>query len=326
MRLSGPILFIIFFLTSCGKEELVKNDGANFEVWYPRYNKYINEWLGEQVKTVTESIKGLETRSSEEKDPKAQKKLKDQIGEKTKELERFTARQDLGDYIALLDLKDLPEGLSWEDGQAEPEIGDPDSKKGGAFRYFITSSPPTIRPFGPNSNNSFRGELYDNIEIGLIDLHPQTGAVIPGVAKEWAIGADKKTVYFKLDPDAKYNDGVPVKAVDFLWFVYIRASDNVVTPWFKQYLREQFARVATYGDGIVAVTLPEPKPKLPYFASIPPSASHFYNEYGPDYKERYQWRVPPTTAAYTVKDEDIVKGVSITLSRDRDWWAKDKKF
>jgi len=90
----------------------VKNDGANFEAWYPRYNKYINEWLGEQVKTVTESIKDLETRSSEEKDPKAQKKLKDQIGEKTKELERFTARQDLGDYIALLDLKDLPEGLS----------------------------------------------------------------------------------------------------------------------------------------------------------------------------------------------------------------------
>ncbi|MDP6860619.1 MAG: ABC transporter substrate-binding protein, partial [Verrucomicrobiales bacterium] len=326
MRLLGPILLIILFLTSCGEEELVKNEGANFEGWYPRYNQYINDWLGEQVKAANKSIKELETRSNEETDPEAQKKLGEQIGEKQKELERFTARQALGDYIALLDLKDLPEDLPWEDGQEEPEIGDPKSKKGGAFRYFITSSPPTIRPFGPNSNNSFRGELYDNIEIGLIDLHPETGAVIPGVAKEWAIGADKKTVYFKLDQDAKYNDGEPVKAVDFLWFVYIRASDNVVTPWFKQYLREQFARVAVYGEEVVAVTLPEPKPKLPYFASIPPSASHFYNEYGPDYKERYQWRVPPTTAAYTVKDEDIVKGVSITLTRDKDWWAKDKKF
>ena len=326
MRLSGSILLIILFLTSCGKEESVKNEGANFEAWYPRYNQYISDWLGEQVKVTNESIKELQNRSNEETDPEAQKKLKDQISEKQKELERFSSRQALGDYIAFLDLKDLPEDLMWEDGQEEPEIGDPESKKGGAFRYFITSSPPTIRPFGPNSNNSFRGELYDNIEIGLIDLHPETGAVIPGVAKEWAIGADKKTVFFRLDPDAKYNDGEPVKAVDFLWFVYIRASDNVVTPWFKQYLREQFARVAVYGKEVVAVTLPEPKPKLPYFASIPPSASHFYNEYGPDYKERYQWRVPPTTAAYTVKDEDIVKGVSITLSRDKDWWAKDKKF
>ncbi|MCH2026512.1 MAG: ABC transporter substrate-binding protein, partial [Verrucomicrobiales bacterium] len=281
MRLSGSILLIILFLTSCGKEESVKNEGANFEAWYPRYNQYISDWLGEQVKVRNESIKELQNRSNEETDPEAQKKLKDQISEKQKELERFSSRQALGDYIALLDLKDLPEDLMWEDGQEEPEIGDPESKKGGAFRYFITSSPPTIRPFGPNSNNSFRGELYDNIEIGLIDLHPETGAVIPGVAKEWAIGADKKTVFFRLDPDAKYNDGEPVKAVDFLWFVYIRASDNVVTPWFKQYLREQFARVAVYGKEVVAVTLPEPKPKLPYFASIPPSASHFYNEYGP---------------------------------------------
>ena len=94
---------------------------------------------------------------------------------------------------------------------------------------------------------------------------------------------------------------------DFLWFVYIRASDNVVTPWFKQYLREQFSRVAVFGEDIVAVSLPEPKPKIPYFASIPPSASHFYKDYGPDYKERYQWLVPPTTAAYTVKNDDIVK-------------------
>ena len=74
----------------------------------------------------------------------------------------------------------------------------------------------------------------------MIDLHPQTGAVIPGVAQEWAI-AEIRKLFSKLDPDAKYNDGEPVKAIDFLWFVYLRASDNVVTPWFKQYLREQFA-------------------------------------------------------------------------------------
>ena len=103
--------------------------------------------------------------------------------------------------------------------------------------------------------------------------------------------------------------GVPVKAIDFMWWVYIRASDNVVTPWFKQYLREQLAQFTLYAEDLIAISLPEPKPKLPYFASVPPSAPHFYKEYGPDYKERYQWRVPPTTAAYTVKPEDLVKGV-----------------
>ncbi|MGE9266596.1 MAG: ABC transporter substrate-binding protein, partial [Verrucomicrobiales bacterium] len=38
------------------------------------------------------------------------------------------------------------------------------------------------------------------------------------------------------------------------------------------------------------------------------------------------WQVPPTTGAYTVREGDIVKGVSVTLSRVDDWWAKDRKF
>ena len=42
--------------------------------------------------------------------------------------------------------------------------------------------------------------------------------------------------------------------------------------------------------------------------------------------DRYQWKVAPTTGAYFVKDKDIVKGVSITLTRDKNWWAKDKKY
>ena len=326
MRLLVLLPFTLFFFCSCAQEESVVSGSADFDAWYPRYNEYISNWLNEQVTSVSSALEELESSLKESTDEEAKKKIEDQIIEKKKELNRFTSRQNLGDYIALLSSSELPENLNWENGQEQPEIGDPSSKKGGAFRYFITSFPPTIRPFGPNSNNSFRGELYDNIEIGLIDLHPETGAVIPGVAKEWAIGDDKKTVYFKIDPDAKYNDGEAVKAVDFLWFVYIRASDNVVTPWFKQYLREQFSRVAVFGEDVVAISLPEPKPKIPYFASIPPSASHFYKDYGPDYKDRYQWLVPPTTAAYTVKDEDIVKGVSITLSRDKNWWAKDKKF
>ena len=41
---------------------------------------------------------------------------------------------------------------------------------------------------------------------------------------------------------------------------------------------------------------------------------------------RYQWRVPPTTAPYTILAGDIVKGVSITLTRDEDWWARDRKY
>jgi microcin C transport system substrate-binding protein len=47
---------------------------------------------------------------------------------------------------------------------------------------------------------------------------------------------------------------------------------------------------------------------------------------GPDYVERYQWRFVPTTGAYEVRDEDVRKGRSMTLTRVRDWWAKDNRY
>ena len=299
---------------------------ADFQKWYPEYNRYVRDWLGKQVEEIESDLEKLEEEIATEEDPARKKKLQETKESKTKLLVRMHSRLEIGDYFQFKEKADLPEDLEWKNGSEQPEIGDPESKKGGAFRYFISSFPPTIRPFGPNSNNSFRGELYDNVEVALVELHPGTGEIMPGVAKEWTLSSDQKTVFFRLDPDAKYNDGVPVKAVDFMWWVYLRASDNVVTPWFKQYIREQWSQFTLYGDDLIAISLPEPKPKLAYFASLPPSAPHFYKEYGPDYKERYQWRVPPTTAAYTVKPEDLVKGVSITLSRVDDWWAADKKF
>ncbi|MEC9124303.1 MAG: ABC transporter substrate-binding protein [Verrucomicrobiota bacterium] len=319
-------LLSLAFFPGCQPPEEDLASEADFEKWYPQYNRYVRDWLGKQVEEIGAGLKKLEEEIATEEDADRRKKLEETQESKTKLLARMRSRLEIGDYFQFKEKADLPAGLEWENGSEQPEIGDPNSQKGGAFRYFISSFPPTIRPFGPNSNNSFRGELYDNVEVSLVELHPETGEIMPGVAMEWAVGPDEKTVFFRLDPAAKYNDGVPVKAVDFLWWVYLRASDNVVTPWFKQYIREQLSQFTLYGDDLLAISLPEPKPKLPYFASLPPSAPHFYKEYGPDYKERYQWRVPPTTAAYTVKPEDLVKGVSITLSRVDDWWAADKKF
>ena len=267
-------LLSLFILGGCEQVDENLSTEANFEEWYPQYNRYIRDWLAKKVEIIGTESEILNHELAETSDEAGKKKIQDALLEKKKLLERMQNRQSMGDYFQFKTIEDLPPALVWNNGLEQPEIGDPAAKKGGAFRYFVSSFPPTIRPFGPNSNNSFRGELYDNIEISLVDLHPETGEVIPGVAKEWAIGADGKTVFFRLDPEAKYNDGVPIKAIDFMWWVYIRASDNVVTPWFKQYLREQLAQFTLYGEDLIAISLPEPKPKLAYFATIPPSPPH----------------------------------------------------
>jgi hypothetical protein len=69
-------------------------------------------------------------------------------------------------------------------------------------------------------------------------------------------------------------------------------------------------RSPVYDERTISVSLPEAKIYAPAIAGgIQPSQPEFYADYGPDYDERYQWRFPPTTGAYEVLPEDIVKGL-----------------
>ena len=61
-------------------------------------------------------------------------------------------------------------------------------------------------------------------------------------------------------------------------------------------------------------------------AGFPPLPRKFYSEFGPDFEQRYQWRSRPTAGPYVIKEEDIHFGRSITFTRVKDWWAKDRKF
>lgn len=318
-----PIVSLL--MVSCSSEDEGSVNVETFESFYPKYNRYIENWLSKQEETISKKISELTVEIAEANEEEA-KALGAVLAEQERSLTRIRFRKGLGDYFRFSEIAELPAGLTWEDGTKEPEIGDERAKKGGTFNSFILGFPPTLRPIGPESNNSFRGNLYDQINIALVNLHPETLGVIPGLAKEWAVSEDQKTVYFKLNADATYTDGVPVEAIDFFYSLFIRLSDNISAPYPKQYFREQYAQLTIYDKQTLAITLADAKPLTPYYASLTPAPRHFYSEFGPDYRERYNWRVPPSTGAYYVKDEDIVKGVSITLSRDPDWWAKDKKF
>ena len=313
-------------LSSCQRDKDTVERGLGFEQLKPVYNRYIHDWLQQQKVSSQEAIAAARKGLAEETDPALKQAGEEALAELIKEKDVIDFRLGLGDYFADKTPEDIPEGLVWEDGMDEPEIGDPRAVKGGVFRTWMPQFPATVRPFGKESNNSFRGYLYDELEIGLVGMHPLTGKIIPGVAKRWAVSADKRTVYYELDEDARYNDGVKIKARDFQVSAYLRVSDHVTAPYAKQYYREQFAQIAVYSDSLLSVTLREGKPLTPLFASMSPSNPEFYDEYGADYEDRYQWRVPRHTGAYYVKEGDINKGVSIKLTRAKDWWAKDKKY
>lgn len=230
------------------------------------------------------------------------------------------------DFFTFATPEDLPTDLAWENGLEEPEIGSEKAKKGGVMNMEIQNFPPTFRTFGPDSNHDFRDQFYDNVELSLVGLHPDTMEVIPGIANEWAVSEDSQTVYFRIDPAAKWSSGKPITADDCMMTFYLYQSDFSKSPFHKQYFTTMYLNITKYDDRTISVKLANPKPKTPYFATFIPSPTDFYREFGPDYPQRYQWRIKPTAGAFLIDEERTRKGRSITLRRLEDWWAKDKKF
>ncbi len=222
---------------------------------------------------------------------------------------------------------DLPKDLVWHDGAGVPEFADPNAKRGGTLNYFIDDFPRTLRFYGPDANGSFRGYILDYVALPLIGRQPNTGQYYPALAKAWAFGKDGRTMYFRLDPAARYSDGVAVTADDYLFAFFFSLCPDVDDPEMANFFKKSYTNITRYDEDTISIAFRERKPDLAdLVGSFVPIPEHFYRQLGPDYPQRYQWRLEPTTGAYTVKPEDLHKGVSVDLTRVPNWWASDKPF
>lgn len=53
----------------------------------------------------------------------------------------------------------------------------------------------------------------------------------PASPKEWAVAADRKTMYFRLHDNLTYSDGHPVEVEDFFMTFFVMTSQNLKDPW-----------------------------------------------------------------------------------------------
>ena len=119
------------------------------------------------------------------------------LAEQARSVERIRKRLLLKDHIRLLPLEDVPDGLEWQTGMEEPDVGDPRAVKGGRVRLWInTPFPGTLRAFGPGSENFFNYSAIDNVWLPLVGLHPETFRPIPGLADRWALSDRRKKLFF----------------------------------------------------------------------------------------------------------------------------------
>ena len=217
----------------------------------------------------------------------------------------------------------LPEDLDWETNDTATVFADPNAKKGGTYRTYMLAFPLTLRQVGPDSNSSFRSYLDGNT-MSLMGLHPNTEELLPELATHWAYGEDKKTMYFKLDPSARWSDGHPVTADDYLFILEFMRSEHIVAPWYNNYYTEKIDKVVKYDDHTISISANKADPDLFLVVNLAPIPKHYYETLTPDFVQKYNWEIVPNTGPYQI--DDVKKGKSVTFKRKKDWWAKDYKY
>lgn len=217
----------------------------------------------------------------------------------------------------------LPDDIQWLTNDADPVYADPDAQKGGAYNTAILSFPLTFRTVGPDANSSFRSNILGN-QLSLIGIHPNTENIIPELATHWAFGDDKKTMYFKLNPAARWSDGEPVTADDFVYTLEFMRSEHIIAPWYNDYYTKEIDRVIVYDDHTLAIVATKADPDLHLKIPIGPTPRHFYGELGPDFVQKYNWSIVPNTGPYQIAD--FKKGRYVTFERKKDWWGADLRY
>ncbi|HGL6475951.1 TPA: oligopeptide ABC transporter substrate-binding protein OppA [Klebsiella aerogenes] len=181
----------------------------------------------------------------------------------------------------------------------------------------------------PESN--VNRDLFEGLVIGDLNGHP-----VPGVAESWD-NKDFKDWTFHIRKDAKWSDGSPVTAQDFVYSWQRLADPKTASP-YASYL--QYGHVANV-DEIIAgkkpatdlgvkaiddktfeVTLSEPVPyfyKLLVHPSVSPVPKAAIEKYGE------KWTQPAnivTNGAYKLKD--WVVNERIVLERNTNYWDNAK--
>ncbi|PXA03852.1 peptide ABC transporter substrate-binding protein [Coraliomargarita sinensis] len=124
-------------------------------------------------------------------------------------------------------------------------------------------------------------ELHVTVALfeGLATLNSETMAIEPGVAKSWDISEDGTTYTFHFDPEARWSNGEPVTAQDFLYSFERILSPALGAPYaymlYDMVNAEAFHRGELSEFDKVGARAPDPKTLIielnqptPYFLSL----------------------------------------------------------
>ena len=217
-----------------------------------------------------------------------------------------------------------PESIAWETNEEEPFIGDPHALQGGTLRTWIDAYPLTFRIVGPDSNDGFAGwNRSQTSDFTLVRRHPTTDAYIPCLATHWKVMDDQRTLYFRLDPDARWSDGVPITAHDFVFALEMLGSPHIVDPFWKSYVDETYESVEALGDYTLEIVGKQASWRPLDDFNLFPLPRHIHKL---DENWIREQNLAPQVGPGPYVISETLNGQKVVFSKIASWWGRDKRY
>ena len=192
-------------------------------------------------------------------------------------------------------------------------------KRGGTLVMLVQPEPPTLAAYLSTSGPI--GQVATKVYEGLLeydfDLKP-----VPGLAESWKVGADGKTVTFKLQKGVRFHDGTPLTSADVKFSVL--EVLRKVHPRGAITFRD-ITDIETPDEHTVVFTLQNPAPYLMMALSgyeSPIVPKHLFE--GTDVKNSKYANAPIGTGPF--KFVEWQRGQYMRLDRNPDYWRKGRPY
>ncbi|MBK6878460.1 MAG: ABC transporter substrate-binding protein [Ignavibacteria bacterium] len=218
-------------------------------------------------------------------------------------------------------------GDGWTTSTSYNVLGSSKAVKGGMMTWSIPDFPATLRNYGKDENSYYTRMASSLMYESLLDTDPVTQDYSPRLATHWQISEDKKTFRFRINPNARWADGKPVVAEDYVATFKLLLDPGLLTGG-AEYYQEKYEMPVAESKYIVSI-----KAKNVgwiYFAGaggIRLLPAHLLEGVtAKDFLERFNYEPMPGSGPYFIRKEDVEKGRSITLRRRSDYWGEKEPF
>ncbi len=205
-------------------------------------------------------------------------------------------------------------GLLAAPGQAQDEGGTD------ALRIGWAQEPQTLNPFVGQDEENFN--VWSLTWDLLVNFNPEDLSTTPGIATDWEVAEDEKSVTFELDPDRVWSDGEPITSEDVKWSLENLGSEGDI---FAGYT-DGITKIKTPDDYTVVLETKEPDARLigGLFVYILPE--HVWGKVDLDeLTGTYQPKIPMVGSGPYIVTE-FERDRIITMERNPEWQGDEPGF